>query len=199
MKKQVALFFSIFCLLFCFCGCAEKEVEKKADFSDVKVICELATMKCYYHNTSELKVESTDVISKWLKVGYKKAWIEYDGIIKLGINAAEVKILPEEGNVVKIYVPDAQILSVEVETDSLNETVSETGIFTTITTEERAQAQAKAQEEMKTKAEGNTALLNQATQRAKEIIKGYVMNVGKQIGVSYEVEWITEEPTGTEA
>ena len=172
--------------------CACKKEEKKPDFSEAKTICELATLKCFYHNSSELKVDS----SKWLKylgnIGYKKAWIEYDGIAKLGIDASRVRIEPTDNNKVKVYVPDAQILSTDVDLDSISESVSETGWFTKITTEERAAAQGKAQDDMRAKVESNTVLISQATQRAKEIIKGYILNTGNQIGVDYEIEWLEE-------
>lgn len=184
-KKILSL---LLALIFVLSLSACKE-SKKADFSETKAICELATLKCYYHNTSELKQESSG-IGKYLgRIGYKKAWIEYDGIVKLGIDASKVIIEPND-NKVKVYIPNATILSTNVDIDSISESVSETGWLTKITTEERAEAQSKAQEDMRSKAENNTALLSQATQRAKDIIKGYIINVGNQIGVEYEIEWM---------
>ena len=70
--------------------------------------------------------------------------------------------------------------------------MSETGWFTKITTEERAETQKKAQDDMRAKAEDNTALLSQATQRAKDTIENYIRNVGNLIGVDYEIEWMEE-------
>lgn len=167
-------------------------VKRKSDFSETKAICEFATLKCYYHNTSELKQNSSG-IGKWLgKIGYKKAWIEYDGIVKLGIDASEVKIEPN-GSKVKVYVPDAKILSVDVDVDTISEAISETGLFTKITTEERAETQRKAQDDMRKKAEQNSALLSQATQRAKNTIKDYIINAGNLIGVDYEIEWVDKK------
>ena len=34
----------------CLTGCAEKK--KEADFSGINSVCELATLKCYYHNVA---------------------------------------------------------------------------------------------------------------------------------------------------
>ena len=45
---------------------------------------------------------------------------------------------------------------------------------------------------MKAKAESNTALLSQATQRAKDTIKDYILNVGSLTGVEYEIEWMVD-------
>ena len=65
-------------------------------------------------------------------------------------------------------------------------------MFTKITTEERAETQKKAQEDMKAKAESNTDLLSQATQRDKDTIKDYILNVGSLTGVEYEIEWMVD-------
>lgn len=46
---------------------------------------------------------------------------------------------------------------------------------------------------MKAKAENNTALLSLATQRAKDTLKDYIINVGALIGVEYEIEWVVDE------
>ena len=187
MLKKILLLIVSLVIALPLAGCEKKE----ADFSETKAICELATLKCYYHNTSELKQDSSG-IGKWFgNIGYKKAWIEYDGIVKLGIDASKVKIEPN-GNKVKVYVPNATILGVDVDVESISEAVSETGWFTKITTEERAETQKKAQEDMKAKAESNTALLSQATQRAKDTIKDYILNVGSLIGVEYEIEWMVD-------
>ncbi len=188
MLKKILLLMISLVIALPLAGCEKKE----ADFSETKAICELATLKCFYHNTAELKVESTG-IGKYLgKVGYKKAWIEYDGIVKLGIDASKVKIVTN-GNNVKVYLPEATILSVSVDSKSISELISETGWFTKITTEERAEAYENAQADMKAKAESNTALLSQATQRAKDTIRDYIINVGTLIGEEYEIEWMVNK------
>ena len=168
-------------------GCTKRE----ADFSETKAICELATLKCYYHNTSELRQDANKYLKFLGNFGYKKAWIEYDGIVKLGIDASKVRIEPN-GKKVQVYVPNATILSTDVDVDTISEAISETGWFTKITTEERAETPREAQNDMRDKAESNTALLLQATQRAKDTIKDYIINVGNLIGVEYEIEWLEE-------
>ena len=42
-------------------------------------------------------------------------------------------------------------------------------------------------------AKENGNLLNQAKERAKSLIEGYVKNVGEQIGKEYTVEWVEAE------
>lgn len=193
MYKKISLLLLTLIIIFSFSGCQDftNSEKKEADFSEAKAICELATLKCYYHNTCELKQESTGLGKYFGNKGYKKAWIEYDGIVKLGIDASKMKI-EADGNIVKVYVPDAKILSIDIDVDSISEKISETGWFTKITTEDRSEAQESAQENMEEKAESNTALLEQATQRAKDTIENYILNVGNLIGVEYEIQWMAE-------
>ena len=49
---------------------------------------------------------------------------------------------------------------------------------------------AEAQDDMKKTAQENEALLSQAKERAKNLIEGYVKNVGDQVGKEYSVIWI---------
>ena len=46
---------------------------------------------------------------------------------------------------------------------------------------------------MEETAQANGALLVQAKERAKNLIEGYVKNVGEQIGEEYTVEWVEIE------
>ena len=66
-------------------------------------------------------------------------------------------------------------------------------MFTEITADEKAQAFSAAQSTMKENANSDTSLLNQARNNAKELLKRYVVNVGKQIGQNYTVEWLEDE------
>lgn len=65
--------------------------------------------------------------------------------------------------------------------------------MTKITKEEKTEALAEAQNHMEETAKENGNLLNQAKERAKSLIEGYVKNVGEQIGKEYTVEWVEAE------
>lgn len=65
--------------------------------------------------------------------------------------------------------------------------------MTEITKEEETAALAEAQDNMEETAQANGALLVQAKERAKNLIEGYVKNVGEQIGEEYTVEWVEIE------
>lgn len=181
-------------LLLCICfgllgstGCNDKKV--KADFSGISAVCELSTLKCYYHNVAKAEHEATG----WFKMGYKKIWIEYDGVVNLGIDASKVTVSePDKNGVVKVKIPDAKVMNVTVRTDSLSKPIVDTGFLTKITREEETTVLKSAQESMEQTAKQNTAMLAQAKERAKSILQGYIINVGKQLGENYTVEWEEE-------
>lgn len=172
-------------------GCSSEK--KTADFSGINAVCELATLKCYYHNVAKAETKASGLF-KWLGTGYKKIWTEYSGIVELGIDVNKVSIAePDKSGVVKITIPDAEILDVDLDEESMSETLTDTGFLTKVTKEEETAALAEAQKNMEETAQENRALLNQAKERAKNIIEGYVKNVGEQLGETYTVEWVDYE------
>lgn len=170
-------------------GCAKDE--PKADFSGIDAICELATLQCYYHNVAESTVNESGPLGGLLKTGYKRLWIEYSGVVDVGINVDEVTINVDDANgVVKVHVPDAKILNITLDKKSISKPLFETGFLTHISADEKTTAMAAAQDNMEQTAKENTTMLKQAYQRAKEVIEGYVVNVGRVVGREYRVEWV---------
>lgn len=190
MKRKKILCLLVISML-CLTGCADKKEEKKeTDFSAIQSVCELATLKCYYHNVAKSETEASGLF-KWLGTGYKKIWTEYSGIVELGVDVSKVSVSkPSKDGVVKVTIPDAEILSVDLDEDSMGEPLTDTGFMTKITKEEETEALAEAQNHMEETANENGNLLNQAKERAKSLIEGYVKNVGEQIGKEYTVEWV---------
>lgn len=177
----------------CLTGCGKET--QTADFSGVTSVCELATLKCYYHNVAKAETEASGIFAKWLKTGYKKIWTEYSGIIEYGIDISQVTVSePDKDGVVTVTIPDAQVLNVDVDEDSLGTPLTDTGFLTSITTEEKTTTLAGAQEAMEQQAKENTEMLAQAKARAKTLIEGYIKNVGEGIGEEYTVEWKDAEP-----
>ncbi len=178
----------------CLTGCGKET--KTADFSGVTSVCELATLKCYYHNVAKAETEASGMFAKWLKTGYKKIWTEYSGIIEYGIDISQVTVSePDKDGVVTVTIPDAQVLNVDVDEDSLGAPLTDTGFLTSITTEEKTITLAGAQEAMEQQAKENTEMLAQAKARAKTLIEEYIKNVGEGIGEECTVEWKDAEPS----
>ena len=185
-------------VVLCLTGCGKET--QTADFSGVTSVCELATLKCYYHNVAKAETEASGIFAKWLKTGYKKIWTEYSGIIEYGIDISQVTVSePDKNGVVTVTMPDAQVLNVDVDEDSLGTPLTDTGFLTSVTTEEKTTTLAGAQEEMEEHAQENTEKLSQAKARAKTLIEEYIKNVGESIGEEYTVEWKDAEPGMTES
>ncbi len=197
-KKKLAINFLIFTVMVIagvsiarFHGFS-KEQEDKVDFSGITKICELSTLRCYYHDTAELRKDPEALFKfGWFKYGYKKLFMEYTGIIEVGIDVDQVEVnQPDKNNVVYVYVPDARITSVDADEDSMSDPISDTGVFTKITSEDQNEAFQQAQSDMKEKASADTTILNRAKNNAKKLIEEYIINVGELIGEEYTVEWL---------
>ena len=163
------------------------ELNAKPHMYSIEKICELATLECYYHDVAEFRQDATGVF----KIGYKKYWIEYNGIVKYGVDAKDIKVnKPDKNGVVKVFIPEAKILSVDVDINSMSDPIVDTGMFTSISIEEKNKAYNQAQEKMKLNSEKDSSLLSQAKNNAQKLIEQYIINVGKQIDKDYSVEWI---------
>lgn len=185
-------------VVLCLTGCGKET--QTADFSGVTSVCELATLKCYYHNVAKAETEASGIFAKWLKTGYKKIWTEYSGIIEYGIDISQVTVSePDKNGVVTVTMPDAQVLNVDVDEDSLGTPLTDTGFLTSVTTEAKTTTLAGAQEAMEQQAKENTEMLSQAKARAKTLIEEYIKNVGESIGEEYTVEWKDAEPGMTKS
>ena len=164
-------------------GC-EQEKPQQPDFSNVEYIAELATMDCYYHNVCKQEKDGILFFDR-------KAWFEYSGIVTLGIDASKVSVSePDMNGKVTITIPPARVLGVNVETESFTDPITHMGPLTRdFTAEERNQAYAETQAEMREMAENDDALKAKARQRAKSLLEEYVKNVGNEIGQEYTVTW----------
>ena len=171
-----------------------RSTENTIDFSGVSKICELSTLKCYYHNVAELKKDPDGLFQYgWFKYGFKKLWIEYTGVIEVGIDVNQVQVNePDENNIVYVYVPDARITKVSADSDSMSEPISDTGVFTEITIEDQNQAFSREQSKMEASANNDTTILNRAKNNAKKLIEQYIVNVGNEVGENYKVKWLDE-------
>ena len=191
MKRKKIVCLLVISML-CIGGCGDKnqKKEEEADFSAISSVCELATLKCYYHNVAKTEHDASGIFGKILKTGYKKIWIEYDGIVEYGIDINKVTVSePDKDNVVKITIPEAQVLSANIDEDSISTPLTDKGFLTSISTEEKVETLNKTQSDMKGKAEKDNEMLIRAKERAKTLLEEYIKNVGESIGEDYTVEW----------
>lgn len=177
----------------------ETVVKKDVDFSGVTSISELATVRSYYHNVATLEKQPDGWYQYgWGKVGYKKAWIEYTGTVELGIDFSKVQIdQPDDNNVVKVYVPEAKVLNINADEDSISDPIVETGTFTKVTTDDLSEMFTAAQTDMEESIETDSNMLQQAEIRAKELIKEFILNIGELQGETYTVKFVGLEEVNT--
>lgn len=190
MKKIISILL-VFMLAFSCMACA-KTTEPKQEIvpqaSQMKAICELATMKCYYHNVAKYTREDAAGILWWKKD--RRFWIEYDGIVTMGIDASLVDI-EVDNDTVTITIPPAKVLGFEVDETTLNE---DSYIVDTksakVKAEHQTEAFKQAQDHMKEEAEKDTLLLANAQQRAQKLLEDYVNNIGNCVEKTYNIKWI---------
>ncbi len=172
----------------CLFGCGSQK--QKPDFSSIKSVCELSTLKCYYHNVATYEKNAHGLL-KVFGSGYKKIWIEYSGIVNLGIDINKVDISePDTNNEITIKIPDAEVQSTSLDKSTLSEPLTDKGVFTKITTEEKTEALSSAQQNMKETAQKDTSLLAQAKEHAKLILQGYINNLGEEFNEEYTIKWV---------
>ena len=204
------------------------------DSAAVNYLCELATLRCFYHDVGEFEYRLEGVskilsdIALWpfnelIRPGYKRLWVEYDGIVEYGIDTKTDVIQvndPDEHGVVASAEPET-VVSVPVlpamnvftadQLSSLYVHVSEakvlsvdaaddtfaiyedTGFLVSITAEEQTKVFAETQRNMKEKASQDQAMLRRARSNARAILEEYVTKVGKGLGTEYRVRWL-EQP-----
>lgn len=189
IRKIIALLLTMVLSFICI-SCAKTEEQQKKikpQVSQMKSICELATMECYYHNVAKYTEKDAVGILLWTKD--KHFWIEYSGIVKIGIDAS-LLVVEVEGDSVNITIPNAKVLGNEVDKASLTKESFIVDIDSAgIRAEDQTKAFAVAQENMVKKASEDSALLASAQQRAQKLLEGYVINIGNAVGKEYSIKW----------
>lgn len=201
MKKIISVVLCLIIMVLCAsCGNTESNTvsSMKPESSQMKMICELATMECYYHNVAKYKEENVEGFLWWEKD--KKFWVEYSGVVKLGIDASSLDI-DVNGDTVSISMPVAKVLSSKVDEATLTkDSFIVANNSADINADDQTTAYQEAQKNMEETAAKDTALLANAQQRAQSLIEEYVSNIGDSIGKKYTIEWkfIDSEETSEE-
>lgn len=192
MKRIIAVI-SMCVMMMCSlsaCGLKQKDtsVEKVINITQMKAICELATLECYYHNVAKVSKEK-DVLWWDTKA---ELWIEYSGIVKVGVDISDLD-LEVDGDVVNITMPKAAVLSCEVDETKLNKDsyimIREGLGAEKITADDQTLAFQTAQDSMREAAEADEELISQAQQRAEDLLESYINNVGEILGKKYTINW----------
>lgn len=195
MKRVIAL-----CLLLVVCisitACGEvSPATMQPQVTQMRAICELATMECYYHNVAKYFKEGGTGLFGFEKKD-KHFWMEYSGKVIIGVDASLITLEIDDTNV-KITMPPAYVKDCTVDSESLSKDsyiVAKNSDH--IKAEDQTKAVEEAQEVMKTSAEGDAVLLANAQQRAQLLIEDYVYNIGNAFGVEYTITWVYVDESG---
>ena len=149
------------------------KVELSTLDAKVQSIGELATVEYLYTNAA--KFSDAKELFKWKISFTEKAFVaRWDGIIKAGINLEGIAIgLDEEKKEIKISIPQAVILSHEIDESSLETLDESSGLFNPISTSDAWELTVSSKEAMEKRALEN-GLLDKAMVNAQEIIAGLV-------------------------
>ncbi len=192
MKKILALVLSVLTILSCTaCGAKEAEETKTNNtapkISQMKSICELAVMECYYHNVA--KFTEKDASGWWLWKKDKHFWIEYNGKVKLGIDASLVTMEIND-NEITITMPPATVQSCTIYESSLSkDSYIVDANSADITAEDEVKAFNEAQTKLEETAAADTSLLSEAQTRAQTLLEDYIKNIGNSVGKEYIINW----------
>lgn len=191
MKRFFALTAAAALLAFC-CACTQAPAyHLEPDISQMKAICELATMKCYYHTVAKYKEENAEQFL-WMSKD-KKFWVEYSGIVRLGVDISRMDIAVN-GTDVTITLPDAEVLDCRVDPDSLNEdSFIVDKDSADITADDQTKAFDEAQAQLEEYASQDTLLLAEAKQRAQTLLEDYITNIGTAMGTEYHITWLNAD------
>lgn len=191
MKKLISFILAaVMCVSFSACSNTNNAELKETTVpgeSQIKSICELATMQCYYHNVAKYYEEKAGGI---LGTKDRKFWIEYSGVVTIGVDTSKVSMVVD-GDVVTITIPPAKVLSCKVDENTLTE---DSFIIpkdsARVEAEHQTAAYKEAQEKMRKAANDDTVLLTSAQTRMQKLLEDYVNNIGNCTGRDYTIRWV---------
>ncbi len=165
------------------------------NLSQIKEICELATLECYYHNVAKSVKESG---SGLLHIGEKDRdfWIEYSGCAKFGIDVSKVTMVLN-GNQLTITLPPARLLGMSDYTFSEDSFISSDDGFNKnpITADDQTRAVAEANQQLEEMFSRDEAMLIRAQDRAKLLIESYIKKISELTQTEYVIQWELEDNT----
>lgn len=189
--KKIISFVLIVVMSFSLVACSNneesnKEMEPQA--AQMKSICELATMQCYYHNVAKYMDDDAAGMLWWKKD--RKFWVEYSGVVTIGIDTSLVKI-EVDGENVTITIPPAKVLGCKVDEQTLTkDSFIVANDSAKVEAEHQTEAFKEAQAKMQEEASNDTVLLANAQQRAQKLLENYVNSIGDCVGKTYSIKWV---------
>lgn len=192
MRKKIIILMLLGTIFCSSCARGEEKVARAPQITQMKAICELATLECYYHHVAKVDQKDVERFLLWDKDLH--FWVEYEGKVKIGIDTSLVKIEVND-NKVDITLPPAYMQEYTVESFA-EDAIVVAKDSVKVTAELEVEAMKLAKEEIKNLISEEKALLESARQRAQKLLSEYVKNIGEQLGIQYEITWIDVDKDG---
>lgn len=191
LTLQILAVFSAITLCACAGGTSEDTAGTEAEpkLSQLKSICTLATLKCYYHNVAKSTKTAGTGLAHWGEVD-RKFWTEYDGEIKLGVDMSKGD-MEVKGDTVIIYMPEAELLSIKPDDTSMQVPIVDLDSWNPneITADDVTQAIRDAEAQIEQSIMENSTLLTNARDKAMLLIENYIDQLGEMTGTKYKIEF----------
>ena len=208
MKKIITVFFIVAGLLLGYTGIPavmgafssnadgeeQYEVESALVVDEVKSIAELSSLEFDYTNAAKESddMEFTKIFKdKKVPLSNKTIVMVYDGKLKLGVNAEDVKIkmhksLQGEVKSVDVKLPQIQILSHEIDRDSVEYPIQKDSIINKLNTDDMNKIDKKGKQDIEDKLK-KTNLYQRAEKELKENIESYLKALfGNEIPINFK-------------
>jgi len=172
----------------------EKDIRPK--IHQMKSICELAVMECYYHDVA--KYTKAEAEKGFLGIGKKdrKFWIEYETKVTVGIDVSLVNIEISD-DIISITIPDARIMRYDTIMDNdIEHTHIAAKDSADISAYDEQVAIKMAQSKLLAEAAADQTILANAQQRAQTLLEEYITNIGNTVGKQYTIKWIYIDESG---
>lgn len=165
------------------------EIKLDIIYSEIKSISELATMEYLFTDAAEF-TDSKQIKSWNIPFTEKSFILKWDGVIKAGVKLDLVTIdVNQDEKKITVSVPTAEILSYQIDTDSVEVLDEKDNIFNKISVDDKIKFDAATEEAMKQRAIEN-GLLEKAQANAEEILLR-LLQANPAIGTEYTIDFVT--------
>lgn len=167
------------------------EIQLDIIYSEINEIGELATMEYLFTDAAEFT--DSKQIKNWNIPFTEKSFIlKWDGVIKAGVKLDLVSIeVNEDEKKIVVSVPAAEILSYQIDSESVEVLDEQDNIFNNITVDDKIKFDAATEEAMKERAIEN-GLLEKAQENAEDILLR-LLQANPAIGNIYTIEFVVIE------
>ncbi|WP_251209197.1 DUF4230 domain-containing protein [Acetatifactor aquisgranensis] len=150
---------------------ASKEIDIRVINAEIQDIGELATIEYLYTDAGKFE-DPAELFGKEIPFSFttKSFIVKWDGTIKAGVDISKVTAeVNKEKKEIVVHIPEAEILSHEIEDDSIETLDEKDGLFNKIKVEDIREFDINSKAAMEQRAIEN-GLLDKAFENAKSII-----------------------------